>query len=76
MIEEYHLTEVSEVLIVQNLGAENSSSSQTDNVKKKKFSISIRHRINFWYSQYPLCNRKKTSVKHIQITLLKFILQW
>ena len=37
MIEEYHLTEVSEVLIVQNLGAENSSSSQTDNVKKKTF---------------------------------------
>ena len=75
MIEEYNLTEVSEVLIENVIfGAENSSSSQTDNVKKKLFSI--RHRINFWYSQYPLCNRKKTSVKHIQITLLKFILQW
>ena len=39
MIEEYHLTEVSEVLIVQNLGAENSSSSQTDNVKKKSLVL-------------------------------------
>ena len=61
MIEEYHLTEVSEVLIVQNLGAENSSSSQTDNVKKKTFQYQAQDQLLVF--TVPIMQQKKNFSK-------------
>ena len=74
MIEEYNLMEVSEVLIENVIfGAENSSSSHTDNVKKNFLVLGIGSTFGI---TVPIMQQKKTLVKHIQITLLKFTLQW
>ena len=74
MIEEYNLMEVSEVLIENVIfGAENSSSSHTDNVKKNFLVLGIGSTFGI---TVPIMQQKKTLVKHIQITLLTFTLQW